>query len=63
MCAGSFLVSEAGGAATDMFGGPLRFNNSFPNVKGILAGSSAAHARVLDRVSELGASDRMAEMG
>jgi myo-inositol-1(or 4)-monophosphatase len=61
VCAGSLIVEEAGGRVTDMFGMPLRFNNPFPKVRGILAGEPAAHARVLERLSEIGASDRMDE--
>jgi myo-inositol-1(or 4)-monophosphatase len=62
VCAGALLVEEAGGVATDVFGGALRYNQSFPKVKGILAGAPGAHARALVKVRETGASDRMAEM-
>lgn len=62
VCAGALLVEEAGGVATDVFGGPLRYNQPFPKVRGILAGAPGAHARALVRVRETGASDRMAEM-
>jgi myo-inositol-1(or 4)-monophosphatase len=61
VCAGALLVSEAGGVATDVFGGPLRYNQSFPKVRGILAGERDAHARAREFVSRVGASDRMAE--
>ena len=62
VCAGSLLVTEAGGRATDMFGQPLRFNNAFPKVKGILAGAPGAVERALGRLREVGGSDRMAEL-
>ncbi len=63
VCAGALLVQEAGGRATDLFGEPLVFNRPFPKTKGILAGAEGAYARVLARIREIGASDRMAELG
>jgi myo-inositol-1(or 4)-monophosphatase len=63
VCAGALIVEEAGGVVTDMFGQPLRFNNSFPKVKGVVAGVRDAHARLLSRLAEIGASDRMNEFG
>ena len=62
VCAGAVIVEEAGGLVTDVFGGPLRFNQSFPKVKGILAGAPEAYARALAEIRTTGASDRMAEM-
>ena len=62
VCAGSLIVTEAGGLATDVFGGPLRFNQSFPKVKGILAGAPEAYRTALAQVADMGASDRMQEM-
>ena len=61
VCAGALIVREAGGVVTDAFGGPLRFNQPFPKVKGIIAGAPAAYRRVLEQVRETGASDRMDE--
>ncbi len=61
VCAGALIVSEAGGLATDVFGGPLQYNQSFPKVRGILAGAASAHARALAQISAIGASDRMDE--
>ena len=61
VCAGALIVREAGGVVTDVFGGPLRFNQPFPKVKGIIAGAPAAYRRVLEQVRETGASDRMGE--
>jgi myo-inositol-1(or 4)-monophosphatase len=62
VCAGALLVEEAGGIATDVFGGPLQYNQPFPKVRGVLAGAPEAYARALARIRETGASDRMAEM-
>ena len=62
VCAGAVIVEEAGGKATDLFGEPLRFNQSFPKTKGILAGAPEAYARALEEIRGIGASDRMAEM-
>ncbi|HEY2825588.1 MAG TPA: 3'(2'),5'-bisphosphate nucleotidase CysQ [Gemmatimonadales bacterium] len=61
VCAGAFLVTEAGGTATDLFGGALTYNQAFPKTKGILAGAPAAYQRGLDLVRQTGASDRMDE--
>ncbi len=61
VCAGALIVSEAGGVATDVFGGPLRYNQPFPKVKGILAGATAAYARALRQIEAIGASKRMDE--
>ena len=62
VCAGAVIVEEAGGKVTDLFGEPLRFNQSFPKTKGILAGAPEAYARALEEIRGIGASDRMAEM-
>jgi myo-inositol-1(or 4)-monophosphatase len=61
VCAGALLVVEAGGVATDAFEGPLRYNQSCPKVKGIMAGSPDAYRRVAAMARETGASDRMRE--
>jgi 3'-phosphoadenosine 5'-phosphosulfate (PAPS) 3'-phosphatase len=56
------LVREAGGLATDMYGDPLRFNNSLPKVRGVLAGAPDAFKRARTRLLDVGGSDRMAEL-
>lgn len=61
VCAGALIVTEAGGKATDLFGDPLRYNQPFPKVKGILAGAPAACARARQQLAQIGASDRMDE--
>jgi myo-inositol-1(or 4)-monophosphatase len=61
VCAGSLIVIEAGGVVTDMFGDRLTFNRPNPKCAGILAGAPTAHARALERLRTVGASDRMAE--
>ena len=59
VCAGALIASEAGGIATDAFGGPLRYNQPFPKVRGVLAGAPEAHARALAELNRLGPSPRM----
>ncbi len=61
VCAGELIVREAGGVATDLFGGPLRYNQPFPKVKGILAGAPQASSRAAEQIANVGASDRMDE--
>ncbi|HSG81808.1 MAG TPA: 3'(2'),5'-bisphosphate nucleotidase CysQ [Gemmatimonadota bacterium] len=61
VCAGALIVVEAGGLATDLFGGKLTYNQPFPKVKGVLAGAPGAYARAGAQVEATGASDRMAE--
>jgi myo-inositol-1(or 4)-monophosphatase len=39
VCAGVLLVQEAGGVATDLDGGPFRFNGADPYVHGMVATS------------------------
>jgi myo-inositol-1(or 4)-monophosphatase len=43
IAAGSLIVSEASGTATDRRGAPLLFNNPHPQVDGVLA-AGAVHA-------------------
>jgi myo-inositol-1(or 4)-monophosphatase len=61
VCAGALIVREAGGMATDLFGGALRYNQPFPKVKGILAGAPQAYLRAAEEIAAIGASDRMDE--
>ncbi len=63
VCAGSLIVEEAGGIVTDLFGAPLEFNQSFPKVKGVLAGAPEAYERARVQLATIGASDRMGEFG
>ncbi len=61
VCAGALLIAEAGGVATDLFGAPLRYNQAFPKVRGILAGAPAAARRAAEVIARVGASARMRE--
>ncbi|HEY6784536.1 MAG TPA: 3'(2'),5'-bisphosphate nucleotidase CysQ [Gemmatimonadales bacterium] len=61
VCAGALIVAEAGGVATDVFGGALRYNQPFPKVKGVLAGAPKACARASASLQRVAASPRMAE--
>lgn len=53
VCAGALLVHEAGGAVTDVLGAALRYNRPDPYVHGIVAGTAAAHARLLAACASL----------
>ena len=43
IAAGALIIAEAGGVATDGFGGALRFNGPSAQVDGVLAGGPAVH--------------------
>lgn len=62
VCAGAIIVTEAGGVASDLFGEPLRFNQSFPKVRGILAGAPGAYAAARTQIASIGVADRMDEL-
>lgn len=62
VCAGALLVSEAGGRVSDVFGEPLRFNQPFPKVRGILAGAPHAYDNALQELARIGVSARMNEL-
>jgi myo-inositol-1(or 4)-monophosphatase len=62
VCAGTLLVSEAGGLATDLFGRGLIYNKPLSKTRGILAGAPGAFARARSIVDAVGASKRMREL-
>lgn len=43
IAAGTLIVAEAGGTASERTGAPLRFNNPDPRLDGIVAGSACGH--------------------
>lgn len=47
VAAGSLIVQEAGGSATEQSGASLRFNNPHPQLAGLVAGG-AAHKTLID---------------
>lgn len=47
IAAGSLIIAEAGGMATDARGQNLRFNSATPKVNGVLAGAPMLHAALL----------------
>ncbi|HYL22747.1 MAG TPA: 3'(2'),5'-bisphosphate nucleotidase CysQ [Gemmatimonadales bacterium] len=51
VCAGAFLVTAAGGRASEVAGGPLRYNRAPPLLRGILAGAPRAYARAAGEVA------------
>ena len=59
IAAGALIVAEAGGRIADQRGAPLRFNNPHPQLDGVVAGTPAVAAALLDRL--VGASPRDAK--
>ena len=51
IAAGALITAEAGGAARDRKGGPLRFNNADPRLNGVVAGGSAVCAALIDALA------------
>jgi myo-inositol-1(or 4)-monophosphatase len=49
IAAGSLIVTEAQGSATDRRGNPLIFNNAHPQIDGVVA-AGGLHASLLDRL-------------
>ncbi len=47
IAAGSLIITEAGGLATDARGGALSFNAAMPQVPGVLAAPTAVHRAIL----------------
>ena len=47
IAAGSLIITEAGGMATDAVGQGLRFNRATPKVDGVLAGAPVLHSALL----------------
>jgi myo-inositol-1(or 4)-monophosphatase len=50
IAAGALIIAEAGGTVTDQHGAPLMFNNTYPQVPGVLAGGATMHAALLARL-------------
>jgi myo-inositol-1(or 4)-monophosphatase len=46
-------VEAAGGTVTDMWGGPLAFNNENPRVPGVVAAGASLHALLIERTKSL----------
>jgi len=65
ICAGAFLVAEAGGVATDLTGNPLLFNRPYPKVNGIVADNGRLHEQLMATLAPYGAarSDSPPETG
>ena len=51
IAAGSLIVTEAGGGATDRSGAALRYNNADPRFDGIVAGSACGHAALVSALA------------
>src|SRR5438067_3445441 len=53
-CGPQIILEEAGGQLTDLFGGPLRYNDvRIDNRNGIVATNGAAHDRVIENLKPL----------
>jgi myo-inositol-1(or 4)-monophosphatase len=55
ICAGAFLVTEAGGKATDLSNEPLLFNRPYPKVNGIVANNGRLHEELMATLAPHGA--------
>lgn len=55
ICAGALLVWESGGQCTDLSDRPLRFNQLFPKVNGIIADNGRLHQQVVSALAPYGA--------
>jgi myo-inositol-1(or 4)-monophosphatase len=55
ICAGTLLVTEAGGRCVDLDGEPIRFNKSFPKVNGLIADNGHLHGELLETLLPHGA--------
>jgi myo-inositol-1(or 4)-monophosphatase len=55
VCAGAFLVQEAGGTAVDLSGDPMRFNKSFAKVNGVVADNGRIHQDLMAALAPYGA--------
>ena len=60
VCAGTLIVEEAGGRATDLKGRDILYNQTRTKVYGILATNGVLHSELLDRVAELPSTERLA---
>jgi myo-inositol-1(or 4)-monophosphatase len=54
ICAGTLLVAEAGGRATDLAGAPLVFNQPSPLRPGMIASNGVLHDGLLALIREVG---------
>ena len=48
ICAGVLLITESGGVCVDLDGEPLRFNQPYPKVNGIVADNGLLHEQVMN---------------
>ncbi|WP_319825322.1 3'(2'),5'-bisphosphate nucleotidase CysQ [Thalassovita sp.] len=51
IAAGDLILREAGAITSDRWGKPLRFNNPYPQVKGVVAAAPAIHADLAGRLA------------
>ncbi len=60
VCAGTLIVEEAGGRATDLKGRDILYNQQRTDIYGILATNGVLHSEVLNRIAELPTAERLA---
>ncbi|KZX99687.1 MULTISPECIES: inositol monophosphatase family protein [unclassified Sulfitobacter] len=51
IAAGALIIAEAGGAASNRRGDPLRFNNPDPRLDGVVAGGLHVHRSLIDALA------------
>lgn len=63
VCAGTLIVAEAGGRATDLRGREIRYNQRRTDIFGILATNGVLHTELIDRMAALPQTDRLIGWG
>jgi myo-inositol-1(or 4)-monophosphatase len=58
ICAGTFLITEAGGRVVDLNGDPITYNKSHPKVNGIIANNGHLHDALLQALAPHGPARR-----
>lgn len=60
ICAGNFLITEAGGSVADLNNNPITYNKSFPKVNGIIANNGHLHSEIVAALAPYGAARKEA---
>ncbi len=62
ICAGTLLVTEAGGCVTDLSNRPITFNQTWPKVNGIIADNGVLHPAVIAAIAPHGPARKEKEL-